>query len=106
MPRRLAFHRAFNPQVDAGAHPWGRIWVSDPACKAISYEVLTEKTESFRLLVMTRRQIHEAASWMGRRGYQVRLEKYGIERLREIARQNGRKGGRPRREPAQAAPRS
>lgn len=55
---------------------------------------------------MTRRQIHEVASWMGRRGYQVRLEKYGIERLREIARQNGRKGGRPRKEPVQAAHRS
>lgn len=46
---------------------------------------------------MTRRQIHEVASWMGRRGYRVRLEKYGIERIREIARSNGRKGGRPRK---------
>jgi hypothetical protein len=46
---------------------------------------------------MTKKQIHEVASWMGRRGYEVRLAKYGIERIRQIARQNGRKGGRPKK---------
>lgn len=45
---------------------------------------------------MTRQQVHEAASLMGRRGYRVRLERHGIERIREIARENGKKGGRPR----------
>lgn len=45
---------------------------------------------------MDKERIHEAASWMGRRGYRVRVEKYGIERIREIARENGKKGGRPR----------
>lgn len=48
---------------------------------------------------MTRKQLHEVASWMGRRGYRVRLAKYGIERIREIARANGRKGGRPKKQP-------
>lgn len=37
----------------------------------------------------------EAASLMGKRSYRVRLERFGIERLREIARDNGKKGGRP-----------
>ena len=35
--------------------------------------------------------------YLGRRGYQARLQKLGLERIREIARENGRKyGGRPR----------
>jgi hypothetical protein len=33
---------------------------------------------------------------MGRRSYKVRLQRLGIERLQEIARENGKKGGRPR----------
>jgi len=45
---------------------------------------------------MTREQIHAVASWMGRRSYEVRLQRIGIERIREIARQNGKKGGRPK----------
>lgn len=32
---------------------------------------------------------------MGRKSYRVRLERFGIERLREIARENGKLGGRP-----------
>jgi hypothetical protein len=39
----------------------------------------------------------EAGAVLGRRSYRVRLEKFGIERLREIARENGKKGGRPRK---------
>jgi len=35
-------------------------------------------------------------SWLGRRSYQARLERLGIERLREIARENGKLGGRPK----------
>jgi hypothetical protein len=42
-------------------------------------------------------EVREAASWMGRKSYRVRLERLGIERLREIARENGKKGGRPRK---------
>ena len=45
---------------------------------------------------MTRKQIQEVASWMGRRSYQVRVERLGIGRLQEIARENGKKGGRPK----------
>jgi hypothetical protein len=44
---------------------------------------------------MRQNQINEAASLMGKRSYRVRVERFGIERLREIARQNGKKGGRP-----------
>jgi hypothetical protein len=32
---------------------------------------------------------------MGKRSYRARLERLGIERIREIARENGKKGGRP-----------
>lgn len=37
----------------------------------------------------------EAASVMGKRSYRTRLERFGIKRIREIARENGKLGGRP-----------
>lgn len=46
---------------------------------------------------MAPKEVREAAAWMGRRSYRVRLERFGIERLREIARENGKLGGRPRK---------
>jgi hypothetical protein len=44
----------------------------------------------------------EAARLLGRQSYRARLERLGIERLRQIARENGRLGGRPRKEAADA----
>jgi hypothetical protein len=44
---------------------------------------------------MRKRQISEAASLMGKRSYKARLKRLGIERIRQIARENGKKGGRP-----------
>jgi hypothetical protein len=45
---------------------------------------------------MPNNQISKAASLMGRRSYRVRLDRFGIERIREIARENGKKSsGRP-----------
>ena len=43
-----------------------------------------------------RTAISKAASLMGKRGYKARLERFGIERLQEIARENGKLGGRPK----------
>jgi hypothetical protein len=40
-------------------------------------------------------EIREFTSWLGKRSYDARLERLGIERIREIARENGKKGGRP-----------
>ena len=34
-------------------------------------------------------------SWLGKRSYAARVKRLGIERIREIARENGKKGGRP-----------
>jgi hypothetical protein len=44
---------------------------------------------------MGKRAVSEAASLMGKRSYAARVERFGIDRIREIARENGRKGGRP-----------
>ena len=44
---------------------------------------------------MGKKPVSEAASLMGRCSYSARLERFGIERIREIARENGKKGGRP-----------
>jgi hypothetical protein len=42
-------------------------------------------------------EIREFTSWLGKRSYRARLERLGIERIRTIARENGKKGGRPPR---------
>jgi hypothetical protein len=46
---------------------------------------------------MAKKQLSEAASLLGKRSYQTRLQRFGIERVREIARENGKLGGRPPR---------
>jgi hypothetical protein len=45
---------------------------------------------------MNRSKTSEAASWLGKRSYKARLERLGLERLQEIARENGKLGGRPK----------
>lgn len=35
-------------------------------------------------------EVSKAASLMGRRSYSARLKRFGIERIREIARENGK----------------
>jgi len=44
---------------------------------------------------MKKSAIREFTSWLGKRSYAARLEKFGIERIRDIARKNGKHGGRP-----------
>jgi len=46
---------------------------------------------------MDKEQIKMFTSWLGKQSYQARLERLGIERIREIARENGKKGGRPKK---------
>ena len=45
---------------------------------------------------MKKSQIRQFTSWLGKRSYKARLKRFGIERLQEIARENGKKGGRPK----------
>jgi hypothetical protein len=45
---------------------------------------------------MTRAELKRFTSWLGQRSYKARLERLGLERLQEIARENGKKGGRPK----------
>jgi hypothetical protein len=44
---------------------------------------------------LTKEQRRAFAVWLGRRSYQARLKRFGIERIREVARENGKRGGRP-----------
>ena len=44
---------------------------------------------------MARKAVSEAASLMGKCSYRARVQRLGIERIRQIARDNGKKGGRP-----------
>lgn len=46
---------------------------------------------------MKRSAIQEFTSWLGKRSYKARLRRLGLERIQEIARENGKKGGRPNR---------
>ena len=45
---------------------------------------------------MTKAEMERFTSWLGKRSYKARLERFGIERIREIARENGKRGGRPK----------
>ena len=49
--------------------------------------------------------VSDAASLMGKRSYKARLERLGLEKVQEIARENGKKGGRPPRPAAKKASR-
>lgn len=44
---------------------------------------------------LTKADHTEFARWLGRRSYAVRVERFGLARIQAIARENGRKGGRP-----------
>ena len=44
---------------------------------------------------MNRTELQRFTSWLGKRSYRARVERLGIERIRAIARENGKKGGRP-----------
>ena len=45
---------------------------------------------------MKKSDVRQFTSWLGKRSYKARLERLGLERLQEIARENGKKGGRPK----------
>jgi hypothetical protein len=47
---------------------------------------------------MTKAEVKRFTSWLGKRSYRVRLERFGLERVQQIARENGKKGGRPRQQ--------
>lgn len=44
---------------------------------------------------MRKGELKAFTSWLGRRSYRARLERLGLERIQQIARENGKKGGRP-----------
>jgi hypothetical protein len=44
---------------------------------------------------MNQADLKRFASWLGKRSYAARVERLGIERVQAIARENGKKGGRP-----------
>jgi hypothetical protein len=46
---------------------------------------------------MNKTELKKFTSWLGKRSYQARVERLGLERIREIARENGKKGGRPKK---------
>jgi hypothetical protein len=47
---------------------------------------------------MTKSDMQRFTSWLGKRSYKARLNRFGLERIQEIARENGKKGGRPRKQ--------
>lgn len=44
---------------------------------------------------MTRNEVRNFTSWLGKRSYKARVKRLGLKKIQEIARENGRKGGRP-----------
>jgi hypothetical protein len=45
---------------------------------------------------MNASEVKRFTSWLGKRSYEARLKRFGIERIQAIARENGKKGGRPK----------
>jgi galactokinase/mevalonate kinase-like predicted kinase len=45
---------------------------------------------------MRQSEVKQFTSWLGKRSYKARVERLGLERIQEIARENGKKGGRPK----------
>ena len=45
---------------------------------------------------MKKSEIQQFTSWLGKRSFKARLERLGLERIQEIARENGKLGGRPK----------
>jgi hypothetical protein len=45
---------------------------------------------------MNKGEIQQFTSWLGKRSYVARVKRLGIKRIQEIARENGKKGGRPK----------
>lgn len=45
---------------------------------------------------MNAAEIKQFTSWLGKRSYKARLKRLGLERIQKIARENGKKGGRPK----------
>jgi len=64
-------------------------------CKQVQ-RTIDNQTALVYSIAVTKKEISEAASTMGRRGYQKKLEKVGLEKIQETARENGKLGGRPK----------
>ncbi len=45
---------------------------------------------------MRKSEVQQFTSWLGKRSYKARLDRLGLERIQEIARENGKAGGRPK----------
>lgn len=44
---------------------------------------------------MNQTELRRFTAWLGQRSYKARLARFGLTRLQQIARENGKKGGRP-----------
>jgi hypothetical protein len=44
---------------------------------------------------MTKDELRQFTSWLGKRSYKARLARLGLDRIQQIARENGKMGGRP-----------
>ena len=45
---------------------------------------------------MSPAEIQQFTSWLGKRSYDARVARLGLGKIQEIARENGKKGGRPK----------
>jgi galactokinase/mevalonate kinase-like predicted kinase len=45
---------------------------------------------------LTKSEIQDFTRWLGKRSYKARVKRFGMERIQEIARENGKLGGRPK----------
>ena len=67
---------------------------------------MTPPAESVQVMTVRKAELRRVMSWLGRRSYKARLARFGLARIQEIARENGKKGGRPRKPDSEVSQRT
>ena len=88
-----ADHGGRNLSISGGRERF--IWPL-PLTRRVVSEVVTETVWDSSDRGVKQSEIKQFTSWLGKRSYKARLERFGLARLQEIARENGKKGGRPK----------
>ena len=57
--------------------------------------MVPQETKAIGVAQMSEARLVKSSKAHSKRSYRARVERRGIERIREIARQNGKQGGRP-----------
>src|SRR5271165_5252747 len=67
-----------------------------PSPKESRNRPLVSIIEAVQNISMRQSEIKQFTSWLGKRSYKAHVERFGLERIQEIGRENGKRGRRPK----------